>query len=236
MATVVRKSFEEQLQDLQDDLLRMGRFVEGAVAKAMRALINQDVNLANEVIQEDDIADDLDIEIFTKAMKLLALQQPMARDLRIIGTALKIVTDLERIGDHAVDIAKLAKILSKHKFFKPLVDIPKLADLALGMVHNSLQAYINRDIELAIQVCRTTIWLTNFTRAFLPSWLATWSETRLWLSRRLTCFLSLTFWSGLPTTPPTWLSLSSSLRLEGLNSWLGATEADQNRRLDFTAP
>ncbi|MGQ9727877.1 MAG: phosphate signaling complex PhoU family protein, partial [Candidatus Fervidibacter sp.] len=85
MATVVRKSFEEQLQELQDDLLRMGRFVEGAVSKAMRALINQDVNLANEVVQEDDIADDLDVEIFTKAMKLLALQQPMARDLRIIG-------------------------------------------------------------------------------------------------------------------------------------------------------
>jgi len=119
MATVVRKSFEEQLQELQDDLLRMGRFVEGAVAKAMRALINQDVNLANEVIQEDDIADDLDVEIFTKAMKLLALQQPMARDLRIIGTALKIVTDLERIGDHAVDIAKLARILSKHKSSSP---------------------------------------------------------------------------------------------------------------------
>ncbi|MCX7643138.1 MAG: phosphate signaling complex protein PhoU [Armatimonadetes bacterium] len=154
MATVVRKSFEEQLQELQDDLLRMGRFVEGAVAKAMHALVNQDVNLANEVIQEDDIADDLDVEIFTKAMKLLALQQPMARDLRVIGTALKIVTDLERIGDHAVDIAKLARILSKHKFFKPLVDIPRLADMALNMVHNSIQAYINRDIELAIQVCR----------------------------------------------------------------------------------
>ncbi len=154
MAVVVRKSFEEQLQELQDDLLRMARFVEGAVAKAMRALVTQDVNLANEVIMEDDIADDLDVEIFAKAMKLLALQQPMARDLRIIGTALKIITDLERIGDHAVDIAKLARILSKHEFFKPLVDIPRLADLALSMVHDAIQAYINRDLELVIQVCR----------------------------------------------------------------------------------
>jgi phosphate transport system regulatory protein PhoU len=201
MATVVRKSFEEQLQELQDDLLRMGRFVEGAVAKAMRALINQDVNLANEVIQEDDIADDLDVEIFTKAMKLLALQQPMARDLRIIGTALKIVTDLERIGDHAVDIAKLAKILSKHRFFKPLVDIPKLADLALGMVHNSLQAYINRDIELAIQVCRDDDMVDELYESLLRNW---WLHgARPVLVEQATYLLFVaTFWSGLLTTPP----------------------------------
>jgi phosphate transport system protein len=154
MAITVRKSFEEQLQELQDDLLRMGRFVEGAVAKAMKALVAQDIALANEVIREDDIADDLDVEIETKAMKLLALQQPMARDLRIIGTALKIVTDLERIGDHAVDIAKLARLLAHEPFFKPLVDIPKLAQLSLNMVHGALQAYVNRDLELAIQVCR----------------------------------------------------------------------------------
>ncbi|GBC99172.1 Phosphate-specific transport system accessory protein PhoU [bacterium HR17] len=154
MAVTIRKSFEEQLQELQDDLLRMGRFVEGAVAKAMKALTTQDIALANEVIREDDIADDLDVEIETKAMRLLALQQPMARDLRLIGTALKIVTDLERIGDHAVDIAKLARILARQTFFKPLVDIPRLAQLALNMVHNALQAYVNRDIELAIQVCR----------------------------------------------------------------------------------
>jgi phosphate transport system protein len=154
MAITVRKSFEEQLQELQDDLLRMGRFVEGAVAKAMKALTTQDIALANEVIREDDIADDLDVEIETKAMRLLALQQPMARDLRIIGTALKIVTDLERIGDHAVDIAKLARLLARQPFFKPLVDIPKLAQLSLNMVHGALQAYVNRDLELAIQVCR----------------------------------------------------------------------------------
>lgn len=154
MAIAIRKSFEEQLQELQDDLLRMGRFVEGAVAKAMKALVTQNVALANEVIREDDIADDLDIEIMTKAMKLLALQQPMARDLRIIGTAMKIVTDLERIGDHAVDIAKMVRILAHETYFKPLVDIPRLAELALGMVHNALQAYVNRDIELAIQVCK----------------------------------------------------------------------------------
>ncbi len=154
MAITVRKSFEEQLQELQDDLLRMGRFVEGAVAKAMKALVNQNVALANEVIREDDIADDLDVEIMTKAMKLLALQQPMARDLRIIGTAMKIVTDLERIGDHAVDIAKMARILASEPYFKPLVDIPRLAQMALGMVHDALQAYVNRDIDLAIQVCK----------------------------------------------------------------------------------
>ncbi|MCS7225063.1 MAG: phosphate signaling complex protein PhoU [Armatimonadetes bacterium] len=154
MAITTRKSFEEQIQELQEDLLRMGRFVEGAVAKAMRALVQQNIQLANEVVREDDIADDLDIEIETKAMRLLALQQPMARDLRIIGTALKIVTDLERIGDHAVDIAKLSRVLAGQTFFKPLVDLSRLADLALGMVHGALQAYINRDIELAIQVCR----------------------------------------------------------------------------------
>jgi phosphate transport system protein len=92
------------------------------------------------------------VGIQMRAMQLLALQQPMARDLRIIGSSLRIVMDLERIGDHAVDIAKVARSTAGQSFFKPLVDIPQLGDLARDMIGNSLQAFIAHDMELAVQV------------------------------------------------------------------------------------
>ncbi len=150
----IRRTFEEQLSELQNDLLRLGRFVEEALGKALDALVRQDLALAKQVVDDDDFADDMNFGIQTRAMQLLALQQPMARDLRVVGSSLRIVIDLERIGDHAVDIAKVARSLAGQSYFKPLVDIPRLGVLSRKMVSDSLQAFVAHDLEKALQVAR----------------------------------------------------------------------------------
>lgn len=152
--SIIRRSFEDQLNELQSDLLRLGRFVEEALGKALDALVRQDLQLAKQVVADDDFADDMHFGIQTRAMQLLALQQPMARDLRIIGSSLRIVIDLERIGDHAVDIAKVARALAGQTYFKNLVDVPQLGTLARKMVGDSLQAFVAHDSSLAVQVAR----------------------------------------------------------------------------------
>jgi phosphate transport system protein len=151
---IIRRTFEDQLNELQSDMLRLGRFVEEALGKALDALVRQDLQLARQVVEADDFADDMHLGIQTRAMQLLALQQPMARDLRVIGSSFRIVIDLERIGDHAVDIAKVVRSLAGQSYFKPLVDIPQLGELSRKMVSDSLQAFVHRNMELAIQVAR----------------------------------------------------------------------------------
>jgi phosphate transport system protein len=151
---IIRRTFEEQLQELQNDILRLGRFVEEALGKALDALMRQDFQLAKQVVEDDDFADDMDFGIQSRAMQLLALHQPMARDLRVIGASLRIVVDLERIGDHAVDIAKVVRSLAGQSFSKPMVDIPRLGELSRKMVGDSLQAFVNHDLTLAVQVAR----------------------------------------------------------------------------------
>jgi phosphate transport system protein len=151
---IIRRTFEEQLNELQNDMLRLGRFVEEALGKAMDALVRQDLVLAKQVIADDDFADDMTFGIQARTMQLLALQQPMARDLRIVGSSMRIVVDLERIGDHACDIAKVTRSLAGQTFFKPLVDIPQLGVLARKMVGDSLQSFVSHDTDLAVQVAR----------------------------------------------------------------------------------
>ena len=148
----IRRTFEDQLDELQNDLLRLGRFVEEALSKAIDALVRGDLQQAKQVVADDDFADDMHVGIQMRAMQLLALQQPMARDLRVIGSSLRIVMDLERIGDHAVDIAKVARSMAGLSFFKPLVDIPQLGELSRKMIGDSLQAFITHDRDLAVQV------------------------------------------------------------------------------------
>ncbi len=148
-----RQAFDEQLQQLEQRLLDMGKFVRQMLEKAVRALAEQDLELAAEVIREDDIADEMDIEIEQECMRLLALQQPMSRDLRMIGTAMKVIADLERIGDYSVDIARTVRTLAGQPYFKPLEDIPRMCRLTCAMVDNALSAFVERDIELAHRVC-----------------------------------------------------------------------------------
>lgn len=151
---IIRRTFEEQLQELQNDMLRLGRFVEEALSKSMDALLRQDFAAAKQVIADDDFADDMDFGIQARAMQLLALQQPMARDLRMIGASLRIVVDLERIGDHAVDISKIVRALAGQTYSKPLTDLARLGDLSRKMVGDALQAFVSHNLELAVQIAR----------------------------------------------------------------------------------
>src|SRR5688500_13945023 len=148
----LRHSFEHQLSELQDDILRMGSFVVEMLSLSVQALVRQETELAEHVVAMDDTADYMELQIEHTCMRLLALQQPMSRDLRIIGTALKVITDLERIGDFAVDIAKTARRLSEEPYFSPLADLPRMASAVEWMVRECIHAYVEHDLDLVQQV------------------------------------------------------------------------------------
>ncbi len=151
---MLRAAFAADMEDLEKQLVRMGDFVESMLASAIKALAEQNEALANEVILRDDLADEMDLTIEQRCMRLLALQQPLGHDLRTIGTALKIIADLERIGDYSVDIARVAKSLVHEPYFKPLVDIPAMAAIASEMLRGAIRSFVNKDLELVRQVCQ----------------------------------------------------------------------------------
>ncbi|TYO94620.1 phosphate signaling complex protein PhoU [Desulfallas thermosapovorans] len=148
---MARESFQEQLSNLRNDILQMGKLVENAIDMAVVALKHQDLDLAEKVVMDDEKIDRLELAIESRCLSLLALQQPMARDLRFIGTALKINTDLERMGDYACNIGKVVLQLGSEPFIKPLVDVPRMAELAMQMVRENLTAYVNQDRNLALK-------------------------------------------------------------------------------------
>lgn len=151
---MTRKGFDSELQYLHNDILRMGSIVEKQIHQSIEALVNQDENLANTVIKNDDLVDNLQKEIESKCIILIAREQPLAIDLRTIFTSTKLVTDLERMADHAVDIAKIARILKNEKFIKELIDIPKMADIVQNMIKESLDAYVEGNVDKAYDVCK----------------------------------------------------------------------------------
>ncbi|MFB5083465.1 phosphate signaling complex protein PhoU [Symbiobacterium thermophilum] len=141
----MRSALETQLRDLNRDVLQMGRLVSGMVEKAVRSLAQQDAALAQQVIDQDDEVDRMLIAIEMRCLQVMALQQPMARDLRAVGSSLKVVTDLERVADHATDIAEVTLKLAGEPLIKPLIDIPRMADLAQQMVREALEAFVQQD-------------------------------------------------------------------------------------------
>ena len=149
----IRQSYNDELEALRQNISSMGQAVDLAMHQAMKALIEQDLNLAQAVIDGDDVIDAMEIAIEDKCMVLIARQQPLAKDLRIIGTGFKISTDLERIGDHATNIAEIALELAQEQLVKPLVDMPQMATIAQEMLEDALKSYINLDISLAEDVC-----------------------------------------------------------------------------------
>lgn len=153
MALHTDRVFESQLVQLRTAVLEMGGLIEDQIAQAMRALQERDAALARTVIARDHVVNRFDVEIDDLSLKLLALHQPAARDLRLITTALKITTDLERIGDLAANIAERAAELAAEPPVRPAVDLPRLATLASGMVHGSLDAFVREDVRLALDVC-----------------------------------------------------------------------------------
>jgi phosphate transport system protein len=144
-----REDFHRILDETQQNVLRMGSLVEEAINRAVDALTRNDVKLAEEIMRADDYIDDLNVLIETNCLNLLALQQPMASDLRTIAAMLDIIIDLERIGDHACDIAQITKNLANEPQLKPLVDIPLMAAKAREMLRESLDAFSHRDAGMA---------------------------------------------------------------------------------------
>ena len=152
---VTRHLFDKELETLHLELIKMGSLVEESIDQTMLALKKQDIALAKKVFKDDDIIDELERRIEKICITLIATQQPLAKDLRTISTALKIITDMERIADHSSDIAEITIRMANQKYIKPLIDIPKMAELAKVMVNKSIDAYIRQDIDLAKKVCNS---------------------------------------------------------------------------------
>ncbi|MBN3033505.1 MAG: phosphate signaling complex protein PhoU [Candidatus Saganbacteria bacterium] len=144
-----REHFQKELTKLNDLILRMGGMVEKSIFDSVEALRKSDAGLAQTVVMLDDKVDKIELEVDDLCLELLATQQPMAGDLRFITTGMRVGSDLERIGDLAVDIAQRAIELADQPLLKPLVDIPKMAELAEKMVHKALDSFVKRDAAMA---------------------------------------------------------------------------------------
>ncbi|HNV86032.1 MAG TPA: phosphate signaling complex protein PhoU [Candidatus Omnitrophota bacterium] len=150
----MERHFDEELRLLKEKLLQMASLVEEAIANAVKALVERKHETAEEVIRSDEAINLLEIEVDELCLRLFALRQPIATDLRFIASAMKINNDLERMGDLAVNIAERTVELLKEPPLKPLIDIPRMAQLAQKMVKDSLDAFVNADAELARNVCQ----------------------------------------------------------------------------------
>ncbi len=146
---MTRNLFDKELEDLHNNMIKMASLVEESIENTITALRKHDIKLAARVFEGDDLIDELEKTIEKQCLNLIARQQPIAKDLRTISAALKIITDMERIADHSSDIAEITMRLGNEKFIKPLVDIPKMAECAKIMVNKSIDAYISQDVELA---------------------------------------------------------------------------------------
>jgi phosphate transport system protein len=146
------RHFEDELQTLQQLLLRMGGLVEQQIARAIESLVERDSDLARDVIERDREVNQLDILIDEECLKVIALHQPAAGDLRLVTTGLKINTDLERIGDMAVNICERALELNEEPILKPYIDIPRMAKEAQAMVRTSLDSFVQRNTQAAVLV------------------------------------------------------------------------------------
>lgn len=151
---MVRAHFESSINELHSDIVRMGSKTERQIYSAMEALLKKDAQLAQKIIDDDDIVDKMQKDIEDKSIKLIAMQQPLAVDLRDIFTVTKTVTDLERMADHAVDIAKIVKRLHNEEYVKELIDLPNLAAMVREMIKDSTDAFVTRDVEKAYAVCK----------------------------------------------------------------------------------
>ena len=145
----MRTRFDDQLTELNNNLIRMGALIENAITMAIKALMEHDSELAKKTMGSDDEIDEMEKEIESLCLKLILHQQPIARDLRLISTALKMITDMERIGDQAADISEITLILSDAVYIKDLVHIPQMAKATTKMVSEAIDAYVKKDLELA---------------------------------------------------------------------------------------
>lgn len=146
--------FDNELNELRQNILKLGCMVENAIRDSVKALVERDSELAKEVVQRDHLVNALDVMIDEECVRLVALRQPMAGDLRLITTAMKITTDLERMGDLAVNIAERAIELNEEPQLKPFVNIPKMAEISQSMVRDSLDSFVTGCSRLPYEVIK----------------------------------------------------------------------------------
>jgi phosphate transport system protein len=149
----MRNKFDDELENLNLELIKMGGLIETSIELSAKVLINRDLEFIKKVNDLEIEIDDMEKIIERHCLKLLLRQQPVASDLRVISTALKMITDMERIGDNACDIAEISRFLIDQVYIKDLVHIPQMADAAISMVKRSIDAFVNKDKELAMEVC-----------------------------------------------------------------------------------
>ena len=150
----MRNRFDRELVRLNNELIEMGSMIEKSIETAVKAMVNQDVELANRVIESDDEIDQQERQIEDLCLKLLLQQQPVAKDLRLISSALKMVTDMERIGDHATDISEITIALADKSYIKKLEHIQQMAKETMIKLVKSIEAFVNKDIEEAYYVIK----------------------------------------------------------------------------------
>ena len=151
----IRTRYEKELKGVFDDLVLMCRHIETAIEKSIKALVERDLELAAEVYEDEKLIDRMERDIERSCLNILVMEHPVASDFREVSAALKMITDLERISDQARDIAEIATQLGDKEYIKKLVHIPQMAVIVIQMVKDGVQAYINRDIELARSLDRT---------------------------------------------------------------------------------
>ena len=148
-----RADLDRRLKELEQDLVDLGRMVEKAIARSLKALADRDLEESRQVVAEDDYIDAKRFEIEDQCIDIIATHQPVARDLRLLTAILHIDSELERMGDYAEGIARISLMMGEEPPLKPLIDIPRMGDMAGSMVRRSLEALVNRDTVGAMQVC-----------------------------------------------------------------------------------
>jgi len=149
----IRSMYHKRLREIQDDVLVMGGLAGEAILRSIEALKNRDLDLAQQIVADDQKINDLRFSLEEKCIQLIITQQPIANDLRIIIAVLNIITEVERIGDYAAGIGKIAIMIGDEPPVKPLIDIPLMAEHAVDMLRRSLDAFINKDADAAREIC-----------------------------------------------------------------------------------
>jgi phosphate transport system protein len=155
---------EQDLENIKEQILKMGSFVEDAIQKSIKALVERNKDLAIAVIDGDAIVNNFDVEIEELCIRFLAIWQPTGSNLRFVTTAIKIITDIERIGDMAVDTCERAVEMLDEPPLKPYIDIPRMAEAAQKMLKDSLDAFVARDADLAVRVCESDDFVDNLNQ------------------------------------------------------------------------
>jgi len=177
------RHFDRELENLKQDLLRMAALAETAVGKSLVSVTNRDSDRAREVIIDDITLNRMELAIEEQAFKLLALRQPVATDLRLTVAAMRIATELERIGDQAVNIAERALELNSRPPLELPIDIKLMADMALGMVRTSIDAFVNQDPKLALQVCQRDVEVDILDDEYIQKLLDSMIKESRWVTR-----------------------------------------------------